>query len=155
MKNKKKKSNKPTSKHYQLKWNLFESVKLVEEYVKVHGEKPIPFTFLRKLYSGNLLHVMEHALIGKYQRYGVTFFSKLELKQGGECIVERGFRIDEPMSLTELIDGKDACYVSHGNGLKTKGWVGAKDAWVKMMDSEYPDDLCVDAWAVANCLVRV
>jgi hypothetical protein len=38
--------------------------------------------------------------------------------------------------------------------LKVKGWKGAKDEWLSMMDDEFKDDMCLDAWAVANCLVR-
>ena len=40
------------------------------------------------------------------------------------------------------------------NGLRVKGWKGAKDEWLSMMDDELKNDMCLDAWAVANCLVR-
>ena len=56
-----------------------------------------------------------------------------------------------PMKLSEFINGYENCYVNRGHGLRVKG---AKDEWLSMMDDEFKDDMCLDAWAVANCLVR-
>ena len=92
--------------------------------------------------------------IVNHQTYGVTFFAKIKKESGEEGIVERGFRIDTPMKLSEFINGYENCYVNKGHGLKVKGWKGAKDEWLSMMDDEFKDDMCLDAWAVANCLVR-
>ena len=57
------------------------------------------------------------------------------------------------MKLSELINGKDDVNVNKG-GFIVKGWRGAKDEWLKIMDEEFKDDLCHEAIAVVNCLVK-
>lgn len=150
----KRKQVKPKSQHYSLSWNIFKAVEVVEAFEKKAGHADLPYSVLAQIYEGSLLPALQFEKIKNLQKYGVTFHAKLQTKQG-ECVVERGFRIDEPMKLSEFINGKADCYVNHGSGIKTKGWRGAKDEWLAMMDEEFKDDLCVDAWAVANCLVRV
>lgn len=123
------------SKHYQLRWNVFDAVKIVEQH------QELTYPVLRKIYSGDMLDAIYFGKIKNYQRYGVTFYSEMELEDGSVGIVERGMRMPEPMSLLEFIDGKD-------------GWVGAKNYWLDMMETEFKDAVCHDAWAVANCMVR-
>ena len=67
---------------------------------------------------------------------------------------EKLIKLSEKMKFSEFLNGYADCYVNHGNGLKTKGWKGAGDYWLSIMDEEFHGDLCHDAWAVANCLVR-
>ncbi len=145
------------SKHYQLRWNVFHAVETVEQYEAQTGDKSgvLPYPVLAKIYQGNLMPALQFGTIVNHQTYGVTFFAKIKKDSGEEGLVERGFRIDTPMKLSEFINGYEDCYVHQGHGLKVKGWKGAKDEWLSMMDSEFKDDYCLDAWAVANCLVRV
>ena len=93
-------------------------------------------------------------IIKNHQKYGVTFFSQIQKQDGSIGIVERGFKIDEPMMLSELINGKSDCYVNK-SGIKVKGWRGAKNEWLAMMDDEFHNDECLDAWGVVNCMVKV
>lgn len=143
------------SKHYQLKWNIFQAVQIVEEYEAKTGSKQgnLPFPVLARIYTGTLFSALQHGKIKNHQRYGVTFFSKIQKADGSIGIVERGFKIDEPMMLSELINGKSDCYVNKG-GIKVKGWRGAKNEWLAMMDEEFHNDTCLDAWGVVNCLVK-
>ena len=143
------------SKHYQLKWNIFQAVQVVEEYEAKTGSKQgnLPFPVLERIYTGTLFSALQHGKIKNHQRYGVTFFSKIKKQDGSIGIVERGFKIDEPMKLSELINGYPNCYVNKG-GIKVKGWKGAKTEWLDMMDEEFHNDTCLDAWGVVNCLVK-
>lgn len=86
----KRKPNK--AQHFQLKWNVFNAVEIVEQYEKQSGDTSgqLPLPVLMKIYQG----------------------------------------------------------------LKTKGWKGAKEEWLSMMDEEFKGDTCLDAWAVANCLYK-
>lgn len=144
------------SKHYQLKWNIFQAVQVVEEYEAKTGSKQgnLPFPVLARIYTGTLFSALQHGKIKNHQRYGVTFFSQIQKQDGSIGIVERGFKIDEPMMLSELINGKPDCYVNK-SGIKVKGWRGAKNEWLAMMDDEFHNDECLDAWGVVNCMVKV
>lgn len=143
------------SKHYQLKWNIFNAVKVVEDYEKRTGKKDgaIPFFELAKIYTGSLFTALQLGKIKNSQLYGVTFFSHIKKQDGSVGIVERGFKIDIPMKLSELINGYAGCYVNKG-GIKVKGWKGAKNEWLAMMDEEFHNDECLDAWGVVNCMVK-
>lgn len=144
------------SKHYQLKWNIFQAVQVVEEYEAKTGSKQgnLPFPVLARIYTGTLFSALQHGKIKNHQKYGVTFFSQIQKQDGSIGIVERGFKIDEPMKLSELINGKSDCYVNKA-GIKVKGWRGAKNEWLAMMDDEFHNDECLDAWGVVNCMVKV
>lgn len=148
----KRKQNK--AQHYQLSWNVFNAVEIVEQYEKQSGDTTgqLPLPVLMKIHQGSLLTALQFGTIPNHQTYGVTFFAKIKKDSGEEGIVERGFRIDTPMKLSEFINGYSDCYVNKGHGLKTKGWKGAKEEWLSMMDEEFKSDTCLDAWAVANCL---
>ena len=143
------------SKHYSLAWDIFHAVDVVEEYEAKTGDTSgnLPYMWLRKIYTGNLLDALQFGKINLVQRYGVTFKSKIEKQDGSIGLVEYSFKIDEPMKLSELINGKDDVNVNKG-GFKVKGWKGAKDEWLKIMDEEFKDDLCHEAIAVVNCLVK-
>lgn len=146
----------PKAKHYQLRWNVFHAVDVVEQYEAQTGDKSglLPYPVLAKIYQGNLMPALQLGTIVNHQTYGVTFFAKIKKDSGEEGVVERGFRIDTPMKLSEFINGYENCYVNKGHGLKVKGWKGAKEEWLSMMNEEFHNDTCLDAWAVANCLVR-
>lgn len=136
-------------------WDIFHAVDVVEEYEAKTGDTSggLPYMWLRKIYTGNLLDALQFGKINLVQRYGVTFKSKIEKQDGSITLVEYGFKIDEPMKLSELINGKPDVNVNKG-GFIVKGWKGAKDEWLKIMDEEFKDDLCLSAVAVANCLVK-
>lgn len=145
------------AKHYQLSWNVFHAVEVVEQYEAQSGDKSglLPYPVLAKIYKGNLMPALQLGTIVNHQTYGVTFFAKIKKESGDEGIVERGFRIDTPMKLSEFINGYENCYVyMDKDGSREEGWKGAKEEWLSMMDDEFKDDMCLDAWAVANCLVR-
>ena len=78
-------------KHYQLKWNILRAVKVVEAFEKVHGKKPLTYTCLRKIYTGNLLEASYFGKIPKRNLYGVTFETKIKLTDGREVIDTTGF----------------------------------------------------------------
>lgn len=134
----------------------FHAVDVVEKYEAATGDKSgfLPYAYLAQIYKGNLMPALQLGTIANNQIYGVTFFAKIKKENGEEGIVERGFKIDTPMKLSEFMNGYENCYVNKGHGLKVKGWKGAKEEWLAMMDVEFKGDLCLDAWAVANCLVK-
>lgn len=142
------------AQHFSLTWNILEVQEMASKYEKNIGNPDkAPYCILRKMYEGDLLPAIHFQRIKNLQKYGVTFYAKLNTSEG-ECLVERGFCIDTPIKFHEFINGNADCYVNHGNGLKTKGWRGASAEWLAMMDNDFKGDLCIDAWAVANCLVR-
>ena len=110
------------AKHYQLSWNVFHAVEVVEQYEAQTGDKSgvLPYPVLAKIYKGNLMPALQLGTIVNHQTYGVTFFAKIKKESGDEGIVERGFRIDTPMKLSEFINGYENCYVNKGHGLKVK-----------------------------------
>ncbi|APR70750.1 hypothetical protein [Acinetobacter haemolyticus] len=130
------------------KWHADHLEAVVRDLVIGKPEKPE-----NDVYE-NLMPALQLGTIVNHQTYGVTFFAKIKKDTGEEGLVERGFRIDTPMKLSEFINGYEDCYVNKGHGLKVKGWKGAKEEWLSMMDEEFHNDTCLDAWAVANCLVR-
>lgn len=136
-------------------WDIFKAVDVVEEYEAKTGVITgiLPYAWLKRIYFGNLLDALQFGKINLVQRYGVTFKAKIEKQDGSVGIVEYGFKIDEPMKLSELFNGKPDVNVNKG-GFVVKGWKGAKDEWLKIMDDEFGDDLCVEAVAIANCLVK-
>ena len=142
------------AKHYQLRWDVFKAVEIVEDFEKKHGKIEIDYLTLRKIYKGNLLEALHFQKIENYQHYGVTFYADVERQDGSRGIVERGIKLSEKMKFSEFINGYPDCYVNHGHGLQTKGWKGAGDYWLEMMDKEFPDCICHDARATANCLVK-
>ena len=142
------------AQHYQLRWNVFKAVKIVEDFEKKHGKIEIDYLTLRKIYKGNLLEALHFQKIENHQLYGVTFYADIERQDGSRGTVERGIKLSEKMKFSEFINGYPDCYVNHGHGLQAKGWKGAGDYWLSIMDEEFHGDLCHDAWAVANCLVR-
>ncbi|MFU8927774.1 hypothetical protein [Acinetobacter puyangensis] len=150
----KKKNTHAKSQHYQLKWNILDAVKIAEDFAAKHGNAEIDYPTLKKIYTGNLLEALYFKKIVNNQKYGCTFFADIELEDGSRGIVERSIQLSEPMKLTEFFDGYDNCYVNRGNGLKTKGWKGAGDFWLSMMDEEFAGATCHNAWAIANCLVK-
>lgn len=143
------------AKHYQLKWDIFKAVDVVEEYENKTGDKSgnIPYMWLRKIYTGTLLEALQFGKIKNNQKYGVTFYSDLEKPNGERGVVEISIKIDDKMKLSELINGNPDVKVNKG-GFKIKGWRGAKDEWLSIMDKDYSDCECRGAWAVANCLVK-
>lgn len=145
-------SVKKKAKHYSLNWNIFKTVDVVEQYEKRTGDTSgnIPYVRLRNIYTGSLLNALQFGRIKNNQRYCVTFFANMEKPNGEKGTVEVSYRIDDKMKLSELINGNPDVTVN-GN---QKGWKGAKDEWLAVMDNEYADCICHDAWAVANCLVK-
>lgn len=143
------------SKHYTMSWDIFKAVEVVEKYETKTGDTSgqLPYAWLRKIYTGNLLDALQFGKIKNIQRYGVTFKALIEKQDGSVGVAEYGFKIDEPMLLSELINGKDDVTVNK-SGFKVKGWRGAKDEWLKIMDEEFKDDLCLEAYSVVNCLVK-
>lgn len=143
------------SKHYQMSWDIFKAVEVVEQYEQATGDTSgqIPYRWLKKIYNGALLDALQFGKIKPVQRYGVTFKAKIEREDGTVGTAEYGFKIDEPMLLSELINGKDDVKVKK-DGFTIRGWRGAKDEWLDIMDSEFKNDLCLEAHAVVNCLVR-
>lgn len=143
------------SKHYQMSWDIFKAVEVVEQYEQATGDTSgqIPYRWLKKIYNGNLLDALQFGKIKPVQRYGVTFKAKIEQTDGKVGTAEYGFKIDEPMLLSELINGKDDVKVKKG-GFTIRGWKGAKNEWLDIMDTEFKNDLCLEAYAVVNCLVR-
>lgn len=99
------KRNKPKSKHYQMTWNIFHAVDVVEKYEAATGDKSgfLPYAYLAQIYKGNLMPALQLGTIANNQIYGVTFFAKIKKENGEEGIVERGFKIDTPMKLSEFI----------------------------------------------------
>lgn len=136
-------------------WDIFHAVDVVEEYEAKTGDTSgqIPYAWLRKIYTGNLFDALQFGKINNIQKYGVTFKAKIEKQDGSVGIAEYSFKIDEPMRLSELINGKDDVKVNKG-GFTVKGWKGAKDEWLKIMDEEFKNDLCLEAIAIVNCLVK-
>lgn len=143
------------AKHYQLRWNIFKAVDVVEQYEQKTGDTSghIPYAWLRNIYTGNLLDALQFGKIDNNQRYGVTFFADVEKPNGERGTVEIGYRIDDKMKLSELINGHPEVKVNKG-GFTVKGWRGAKDEWLAEMDRDFKDCTCHNAWAVANCLVK-
>ena len=152
-----KNKTKPTAKHFQMTWDVFNAVEVVEQYEKETGDTSgqMPYMWLRKIYKGNLFDELQFGTLKNHQIYGVTFKSDIELQDGSRGIVERGFKLSEKMKLSELINGYEDCYVNHCHGLQTKGWKGAMKVWLKMMDEEFGGAICHSATAVANCLAKV
>lgn len=124
------------------------AVEVVEEYEAKYGKgAELDYYALRQIYSGNLLDAINMKRIKNHQKYGVTFFSKIESPDGTESTVERGITLDMKMSINQFISGVHSVTGQHI-------WQGAGDYWLEMMDKEFPDCICHDAWAVANCLVK-
>lgn len=151
---KKKRTNKPKSQHYQLRWNIMDAAKAVEDFEAKYGKVELSYLTLKKIYQGNLMDALYFQKIKNYQYYGVKFYADIELEDGSRGMVERNIKLSEPMKFSEFMNGYQDCYVNHGGGLKTKGWKGAGDFWLSMMDDEFAGATCHDAWAVANCLVK-
>lgn len=143
------------AKHYQLNWNIFKAVDVVEQYEKHTGDTSgnISYVWLRKIYTGTLLEALQFGKIKNNQKYGVKFCADMEKPNGERGVVEISIKIDDKMKLSELINGNPDVKVNKG-GFKVKGWRGAKGEWLSIMDSDYSDCECHDAWAVANCLVK-
>ena len=68
----------PKAKHYQLRWNVFHAVDVVEQYEAQTGDKSgvLPYPVLAKIYQGNLMSALQLGTIVNHQTYGVTFFCK-------------------------------------------------------------------------------
>lgn len=151
---KRKSTPKPKAQHYQLKWNIIKATQLVEEFEAKYGNVELDYLTLSKIYQGNLLPALHFQKIKNYQMYGVKFYADVELEDGSRGIVERNIKLSEKMAFSQFIKGYEDCYVNRGNGIFTKGWKGAAEFWLDMMDEEFAGSLCHDAWAVANCLVK-
>lgn len=143
------------AKHYQLRWNIFDAQEIVEKYESELGcgAEKMPYIVLKDIYSGSLLSAIYFEKIENNQRYGVTFFADIDKTNGERGTVEIGYRIDDKMKLSELINGNPDVKVNKG-GFTVKGWRGAKDEWLAEMDRDFKDCTCHNAWAVANCLVK-
>ena len=70
-------------------------------------------------------------------------------------MIQPGFKVDTPMTLTELIDGMKDAKVRDKTGFITKGWKGASKEWLALMDKQWHNYECIEANAVVNCLVEL
>lgn len=135
--------------HFQLRWNIFNAVEEVVKFEAIHGVgTPLDIVTLTRIYSGNMLEAINSKRIENKQYYGVTFYAKLKHPDGQESQVEDSIRLDMVMSINQFISGTHS-KTGH------RYWQGAGDFWLEMMDNDYPDYECLDAWAVANCLAEV
>lgn len=151
----KRKPQKPKSKHYSLTWDIFRAVRLMEMFEARNGVgTPPPYRVLHTIYEGDLLPAIYFKKINPVQLYGVTYKAHLTNEQGIEEVVEHNIKLSEPMRLSEFFNGYADCYTHHGHGLKTKGWKGAKDYWLDLIEAEYPNAKFHSAIATANCLVK-
>lgn len=140
-------------KHYTMQWDILKAVDVVEEYERTGGKGQLPYAWLRKIYTGNLLDAVHFSKIPKRNTYGVAFKTLIQDVSGQHAWVDTSFRLDTPTSLTELINGMSDCKVKDKTGFTTRGWKGAKDEWLKIMDEDYPNYDCIQDYVVVNCLV--
>lgn len=141
--------------HYSLSWDVFKAVKLVEMFEAKHGVgTPLPYRVLHAIYDGNLLPAIYFKKINPVQLYGVVYKAHFLNANGVEEIVEHNLKLSEPMKLTEFFNGYADCYIHRGQGLKTKGWKGAKDYWLDLIEAEYPNCTFHTVTATANCLSK-
>lgn len=154
---KRKPTTKPKATHYQVKWDIIESLEIIEAYEKQHGKvENIPYSVQKKMYQGNLLDAVHFGKISPLQSYGVKFMVRFSVGDDPTIIYyERSFRIREPMTLKELIDGCSRVDVDMGDGITVKGWKGASRAWLDDLEREYGNDILWHmAKAEANCMVK-
>lgn len=140
-------------KHYTMSWDIMKAVDVVEQYEQKHGKGQLPHAWLKRIYTGSLLDAVHFGRIPKRNCYGVAFKTLLEDDLGKRIESTVSFKLDTATSLTEIINGISDCKVRHKAGLTTKGWRGAKEEWLKIMDDEWSDYTCIHAEAVVNCLV--
>lgn len=124
-------------KHYTLSWDVLKAVEVVEEYQHL---RELPYMALQRIYTGNLLPAVHFKKIPNRNKYGVTFHTEIKMLDGTIGNIETGMRIDEKVTLTELIDGGSV-------------WKGAKNEWLEAMDEYGNEWECVSAKAVINCLI--
>lgn len=140
---------------YSLEWDVLKAVRSIEEYESKYGTYiPLSYRALSSIYKGTLLPAIYFKKISPVQKFGVTFTITLTNEQDEVGTVEHGIKISEPMTIRQFFNGYEDCYTHHGNGLKTKGWKGAKDFWLDLLAKEYPNCEIYAASAKANCLVR-
>ena len=140
-------------KHYQLTWDILKAVDVVKEYERIHGAVQLTYPWLCKIYKGNLLEAAHFNRIPKRNMYGVTFKTRIQLENGQQVLDHTSFKLDTPVTLTELIDGIKDAKVRDKTGIITKGWKGASKEWIALMDNQWSDYECLEAHAVVNCLV--
>lgn len=147
---------KPTHKHFQLSWDVLDAVRIVEDFEAVHGACPkLPYSVLKRIYTGDMFDAIWHKKIPSVQRYGVIYNTLMLDPDKNTIAVEHAIKLSEDMKLSEFFNGYANCYVNQGHGLKTKGWKGAKDFWLDCITKEYPDHTVISARATANCLAKI
>lgn len=159
LKMKRKKAQKVKAIHYQATWDIIHALEVVEEWEKRHGgiAEKLPYIEQCKIYKGNLLPAIHFGKIGTYQNYGVKFYCEFYINSDPDNIIKytNSYRIKEPMTIKELIDGCERVNVDMGNGLTVKGWKGASHAWLDEIGHDFGHDITwIKATAEANCLVK-
>lgn len=150
---KKRKPVKPVAKrmHMVAKWEILSTAEMI---IEKYPNQPIPESVLADIYVGNAVPFVLAGFISSQQKWGVTIVTTARDDAGGTHTHEVSWRIDEPLSFKDFMNGNPAVKVNRGSGLKTR-WLGVGQEWIKMVDEEMAGLIAVEAWATANCLAEL
>lgn len=150
---KKRKSVKPVAKrmHMVARWEILSTAEMITEN---YPDQPVPESVLPDIYAGNAVPSILFGYISSRQRWGVTIVTTARDDAGGLHTHEVAWRIDEPLSFKDFMNGNPAVKVNRGSGLKTR-WLGVGQEWIKMVDEELAGLIAIEAWATANCLAEI
>lgn len=138
--------------HMTAAWEILSTAEMV---IEKYAGAPVPEHELANIYKGMAIPCIVSGVISSKQKWGVTI-STITKDDNGTIYPahEVAWRIDEPMTFADFMNGNPEIKVNRGGGLKTR-WQGVAAEWLKMVDEDLEGLIAITAHATANCLAEV
>lgn len=134
------------------KWEILSTAEWIIE--NFPNNQPLTSAALSQIYDGNAVPAIQSGLIASIQKWGVTIVTTAKDKDGNIHTHQCSWRVLEPMTFNDFMNGEGGHKINRGHGLKTR-WLGVAKEWIKMVDTDLADMDAIEAQATANCLAQL
>lgn len=134
------------------KWEILSTAEWIIE--NFPNNQPLTNAALMSIYKGNAVSAILTGKIASVQKWGVTIVTTAKDKDGNIHTHQCSWRVLEPMTFNDFMNGEGGHKINRGHGLKTR-WLGVAKEWIKMVDSDLADMDAIEAHATANCLAQL
>lgn len=145
------KRNKPKgpTRHW-VRFDLVAFYDFIDHYMSIHNEPP-SHQMLSTFYTGTLLNLVHHHRLSPKQKWAVRFYTYLTLADGTPHEDEHLIAMDEPMLLTECMQGQSETYQS-GDAYIDR-WPGMVKYWENRLAEEFPSAFVNKCICTISCTV--